>query len=68
MPKRSAGSKSGAASYRVIGRHAVHGVSPGDTFTKDLDPDHERHLIEGGHLQIVELENPDSAKSADKER
>lgn len=40
--------------YEVVGNHAVHGHAPGSKFAAALDAWSEKHLIESGHLRVVE--------------
>jgi len=39
--------------YEVVGNHAVHGHTPGSTFTADLEAWAESHLVDAGHLRVV---------------
>lgn len=36
--------------YEVVGTTTVHGAKPGEQFTKELTPEQERALIEGGAI------------------
>lgn len=40
--------------YEVVGNHAVHGHAPGTRFAAELDGWAEQHLIEAGHLRVVD--------------
>ena len=50
--------------YRVTGTQEVFGVKPGSTFTAALDPEHESHLVEAGH--IAPLKKPTTPKKRPK--
>jgi hypothetical protein len=39
--------------YRVIGRHAVDGHLPGDTYSAAYSDEHEMYLIQAGHVEPV---------------
>lgn len=46
--------------YQVIGPYPVLGCSPGGTIDASLEIEHERRLIDGGHLRPVESDKPAS--------
>lgn len=48
--------------YKVIGNHAVRGVTPGGTFSADLTEFEESTLVEGGHIELVEARRMEPAK------
>lgn len=39
--------------FRVIGRHLVHGIKPGETGLLDLPKPQVDALVEGGHVEPV---------------
>ncbi len=49
--------------YRVVGAHAVDGVAPGGVFEADYSPEHERVLVEGGHIRPVGKPQPEAAEA-----
>jgi hypothetical protein len=40
--------------YQVVGPRNVAGHAPGETFQATYGEDHERYLIDAGHLAIVQ--------------
>lgn len=47
--------------YRVCGTSRVFGNEPGSTFMRELDPAHERRLIEAGSIARVAKTRPPKA-------
>lgn len=46
--------------YRVTGPHPVYDCKPGLTFTMELEPSHEKWLIDLGHVELVVAPGPDT--------
>lgn len=42
-----------AKEYKVTGPFVTYGAAPGDTFTAELDEEHEAQLIEQGAIEVV---------------
>lgn len=49
------------ATFRVLGKHVVHGTEPGGLVELDLPVVQVNALIEGGFLELVRPKAPDSA-------
>jgi hypothetical protein len=53
--------------YEVIGTRAVHGARPGEKFHAGLRIEHERALIEGGHIERAAAKKKPGKPANDKE-
>lgn len=54
--------------YEVTGPFATYDTEPGGTFTRELDPDHERMLVEQGAIKVVtkaDAKKPSSSSGTD---